>query len=36
VETISAKIILGDQVKGGDTIYIDTVNGELSASVRNG
>ena len=36
VETLSAKIILGDQVKGGDTIYIDTVNGELSASVRNG
>ena len=36
VETLSAKIILGDQVKGGDTIYIDTVNGELSASVRHG
>ncbi|MDE6905947.1 MAG: ATP-dependent chaperone ClpB [Lachnospiraceae bacterium] len=36
VETLSAKIILADQVKGGDTIYIDTVNGELNASVRHG
>jgi len=34
VETLSAKIILADQVKGGDTIYIDEENGELRASVK--
>ncbi|MCM1259225.1 MAG: ATP-dependent chaperone ClpB [Roseburia sp.] len=34
VETLSAKIILSDQVKGGDIIYIDEESGELRASVK--
>lgn len=35
VETLSAKIILADQVKGGDTIYIDVADGELKATVKS-
>lgn len=31
VETLAAKLILGDGVRAGDTIWIDTVNGMLSA-----
>lgn len=31
VETLAAKLILGDGVRAGDTIEIDSVNGKLSA-----
>ena len=34
VETMAAKCILADQVRLGDTIYIDVVNGELEAGVQ--
>lgn len=34
VETLSAKLILSDQVKGGDTILIDLKNENLSAGVK--
>lgn len=34
VETISAKLILKDQVQEGNTIYIELVNDELVASVK--
>lgn len=36
VETLSAKLILADQVQGGDTIWIDVKNGALAAEVRSG
>ncbi len=35
VETLSAKLILADQVRGGDTIYIDVKDNALSAEVRH-
>jgi len=35
VETLSAKLILADQVRGGDTIYIDVKDDALSAEVRH-
>ncbi|MDD6194291.1 MAG: ATP-dependent chaperone ClpB, partial [Lachnospiraceae bacterium] len=35
VETMAAKCILADQVRLGDTIYIDVVNGELEATVKS-
>ena len=35
VETLSAKMILADQVRGGDTIYIDVKDDALSAEVRH-
>jgi hypothetical protein len=31
VETLSAKMILSDQVQGGDTILIDVEDGGLAA-----
>ena len=34
VETLAAKLILSDQVKSGDTIVIDEVNGEMTARVK--
>ena len=34
VETLSAKLILSDQVEQGDTIFITTENGELTAKVK--
>ncbi len=34
VETLSAKLILSDQVKAGDTILIDVENDELTAAVK--
>ncbi|MBO5371509.1 MAG: ATP-dependent chaperone ClpB [Lachnospiraceae bacterium] len=34
VETLSAKLILADKVKGGDTIWIDVKNGELVADTK--
>ena len=34
VETLSAKLILADQVGVGDTIVIDVENGELVAKVK--
>ncbi|MDE7444208.1 MAG: ATP-dependent chaperone ClpB [Lachnospiraceae bacterium] len=34
VETLSAKLILADQVEQGDTIFITTENGELTAKVK--
>ena len=34
VETLSAKLILADQVSGGDVIWIDEKDGKLSAEVR--
>ncbi len=34
VETLSAKLILADQVRGGDTILIDVENGALVAKVK--
>ncbi len=34
VETLSAKLILSDKVKGGDTIRIDVRDGELMAEVH--
>lgn len=34
VETLSAKLILADQVEQGDTILIDVKDGELSAGRR--
>ena len=34
VETLSAKLILADEVQMGDVIYIDVVDGKLSASTR--
>ncbi|MBQ8597189.1 MAG: ATP-dependent chaperone ClpB [Lachnospiraceae bacterium] len=34
VETLSAKLILADQVAQGDTIWIDVENGELTARVK--
>ncbi len=34
VETLSAKLILADKVTGGDTIWIDVTDGELSASIK--
>ena len=35
VETMAAKCILSDQVRLGDTIYIDVVNDELAATVKS-
>ncbi len=35
VETLSAKLILADQVRGGDTIYIDVKDDALIAEVRH-
>ena len=35
VETMAAKCILSDQVRLGDTIYIDVVNDELAARVKS-
>ena len=35
VETLAAKLILSDQVRTGDTIVIDVVDGELSAYTKN-
>ncbi len=35
VETLSAKLILGDQVKAGNTILIDVENDELIAEVKS-
>ncbi len=34
VETLSAKMILGGNVRAGDTIVIDKVGGELGASIK--
>ena len=34
VETLSAKLILSDQVKGGDTILIDLQNETLIAAIK--
>lgn len=34
VETLAARLILGGNVGRGDTILIDVVDGELSASVK--
>ncbi|MGN0366785.1 MAG: ATP-dependent chaperone ClpB [Suilimivivens sp.] len=34
VETLSAKLILADEVEQGDTIWIDVEDGKLSASVK--
>ncbi len=34
VETLSAKLILSDQVRTGDTIYIDEAGGMLTASAK--
>lgn len=34
VETLAARLILSDGVRAGDTIYIDYVNGELTAISR--
>ena len=34
VETLSAKLILADQVRGGDTILIDVENDALVAKVK--
>ncbi len=34
VETLSAKMILGDQVDAGDTILIDVVGGNLTARIK--
>ena len=34
VETLSAKMILGDQVDAGDTILIDVVDGNLTARIK--
>ncbi len=34
VETLSAKLILADEVQQGDTIWIDISDGELTAGVR--
>ncbi len=34
VETLAAKLILRDMVKGGDVIYIDYQNGELTAKIK--
>ncbi len=34
VETLSARLILADQVEQGDTIWIDVQNGELNADVK--
>ena len=34
VETLSAKLILADEVSEGDTIFIDTDGDKLNASVR--
>ena len=34
VETLAAKLILEDQVAGGDIIVIDAVDGEMTASVK--
>lgn len=34
VETLAAKLILADEVKGGDVIWIDVEGDELSASVK--
>ena len=34
VETLSAKLILEDQVRQGDTILIDVKDGALTASVQ--
>ncbi len=34
VETLSAKLILADQVEQGDTIFITIENGELTATVK--
>ncbi|MGN0384708.1 MAG: ATP-dependent chaperone ClpB [Lachnospiraceae bacterium] len=36
VETLSAKLILSDQVDEGDTIYIDVKDGELFAARKEG
>ncbi len=35
VETLSAKLILADEVRGGDTILIDVENDELTAGLKN-
>ncbi len=35
VETLAAKLILADEVRGGDIILIEVVNDELAASVKN-
>ena len=34
VETLSAKLILADKVRGGDTILIDVSGNELTAAVK--
>ncbi len=34
VETLSARLILADKVQGGDTIWIDLKDGELSAEAK--
>ena len=34
VETLSAKLILADKVREGDTILIDLTDGELTASAK--
>ena len=34
VETLAARVILGDGVREGDTILIDVDNGRLAAKVK--
>jgi len=34
VETLSAKLILADEVSGGDTIWIDVKDEKLTARVK--
>ena len=36
VETMAARMILGDQVRAGDTIVLEMINGELGAVVKKG
>lgn len=36
VETMAARMILGDQVGAGDTIVLEMINGELGAVVKTG
>ena len=34
VETLSARLILSDEVQGGDTIWLDVKDGGLDATIR--
>ena len=34
METMTAKLILEDKVRGGDRVVIDAENGELTARVK--